>query len=352
MKITAKEIKEYGYSLGYSKVGICSAEGFPDYIREVESRGDAFDILNYTTTNPIKDALPKTKMPDAKSILVLVWDYFQCEYPESLKQIMGKAYLSRSYGPQAGSIAHARLELMKAFLEANGCKADSSIGLPARWAGAAAGVTTFGKNNFAYAEGCGSYIILYTIVVDRIFDYDTPTMDCPCPPNCHICMDACPTQALYEPFHLNPKRCISFFNWMTQEGKGDISTHIPEEVREKIGCHVHGCDVCQDACPRNQAKLKMPKKMDAYTAELAKDITLPALLHMDEAFYESRIKPIMYNYIRGIRYFRRNAAIAMGNLGDAAFLPELEQERENPDEMIREAVAWAIRRITEKTGNA
>lgn len=139
---------------------------------------------------------------------------------------------------------------------------------------------------------------------------------------------------------------------MTQEGKGDISTHIPEEVREKIGCHVHGCDVCQDACPRNQAKLKMPKKMDAYTAELAKDITLPSLLHMDEAFYESHIKPILYNYIRGIRYFRRNAAIAMGNLEDAAFLPELEKERENPDEMIQEAVAWAIRKIAEKTGNA
>lgn len=345
MKLTAKEIKEYGYSLGYSKVGICSAEGFPDYVKELESRGDEFDILNFTTTNPMKDAMPRTKMPDAKSIIVLVWDYYQYEYPENLKEIMGKAYLSRSYGPQVGSIPHARLELMKEFLIKNECKVDSSIGLPARWAGAAAGVTTFGKNNFAYVDGCGSYIILYTIVVDQEFDYDEPTMECPCPPDCRACMDACPMQAIYEPFHLNPKKCISFFNWMTQEGKGTISTHIPEDIREKIGCHVHGCDVCQDVCPRNQAKLKAPKKMDVFTAELAKDITLPALLHMDETFYESRIKPIMYNYIRGIRYFRRNAAIAMGNLGNKAFIPELEMELDNPDEMIRDAVEWALKKI-------
>lgn len=347
MKITAKEIKEYGYSLGYSKVGICSADGFVDYVKEVESRGDEFDILNYTTTNPLMDAMPKQKMPDAKSIIVLVWDYYQCEYPENLKNIIGKAYLSRSYGPQPGSIAHSRLELMKDFLKANGCKVDSSIGIPARWAGAAAGVTTFGRNNFAYAEGCGSYIIIYTIVVDQNFDFDTPTMECMCPPNCHVCIDACPMQAIYSPFHLNPKKCISFFNWMTQEGKGTIPTHIPDEVRNKLGCHVHGCDVCQDVCPRNQKKLKEVKKMDPYTAELAKEITLPALLHMNTDFYESRIKPIMYNYIRDIRYFRRNAAIAMGNLKDRAFIPELELELDNSDELIRNAAEWALHKIQE-----
>lgn len=57
MTVTAKDIKEYGYSLGYSKAGICSAEGFLEYIKEPESRGDEFDLLNYTTANPMKDAV-------------------------------------------------------------------------------------------------------------------------------------------------------------------------------------------------------------------------------------------------------------------------------------------------------
>lgn len=344
----AQDIKEFGYRLGYSKVGITSAEGFPDYVEEVLSRGDTFDIFAFTTTNPLKDAMPKTKMPDAKSIIVLVWDYYQYEYPEALKKMIGKAYLGRCYGPQPGSIAYASLQLMKDYLAENGCKVDSSIGLPARWAGAQAGVTTFGRNNFAYAEGCGSYIIISTIVVDQEFEYDEPTMECKCPPDCRACMDACPMQAIYEPFHLDPKKCISFNNWMTQDGRGTISSHIPEEIREKLGCHIHGCDICQDVCPQNQAKLKMPKKMDPFIEAIAEDITLPNILQMTDEFYESRIKPIMYNYIKDMRYFRRNAAIAMGNSKDDIYIKDLELAMETEDEMVREAATWALKKMKEK----
>lgn len=344
----SKEIKEFGFQLGYSKVGITSADGFPDYVKEVESRGDEFSILSFTTTNPLKDAHPKIKMPDAKSIIVLVYDYFKYDYPEELTKMIGKAYLGRCYGPQPGTINYARLQLMKDYLSENGCKVDSSIGLPARWAGAQAGVTTFGRNNFAYAEGCGSYIIISTIVVDKELEYDEPTMECKCPPNCRMCIDACPMQAIYEPFHLNPKKCISFNNWMTQTGREPISIHIPNEVREKLGCHIHGCDICQDVCPRNHAKRQMPKKMDPFIEAIAKDITLPNILHMTEEFYKKRINPIMYNYIKDKRYFQRNAAIAMGNLEDEAFILDLEMELNNPDEMIRDAVEWALQKIKVK----
>ena len=343
--MTAQDIKEFGYRLGYSKVGITSADGFPDYVEEVKSRGDEFDILAFTTTNPLVDAIPKAKMPDAKSIIVLVYDYGQYDYPDELTKMIGKAYLGRCYGPQPGNINYARLQLMKDYLADHGCKVDTSIGLPARWTAAQAGVTTFGRNNFAYADGCGSYIIISTIVIDKELEYDTPTMECKCPPNCRACMDACPMQAIYEPFHLNPRKCISFNNWMTQDGRPGISSYIPEEIREKIGCHVHGCDICQDVCPRNQEVRKRPKKMDPFIAEIAPDITLSNLLHMTDEFYQTRIHPIMYNYIKDKRYFQRNAAIAMGNLKDPAFIPELELELENPDAMIREAVEWALERI-------
>lgn len=342
----AKDIKEYGLSLGYSQVGITSAEGFPDYMKEVESRGDSFDFFAYTTTNPMKDAMPKEKMPDAKSVIVLVWDYYQMEFPDHMKEMIGKAYMSRSYGPQSGSIAYARLELMKKYLENKGCKVDSTIGLPARWAGAQAGVTSFGRNNFAYAEGCGSYIIIYTLVIDKELDYDEPTMECLCPPDCRACINACPTGALYEPFHLEPSKCIAYNNWMTQEGRGSIPTTIPMDIREKMGCHIHGCDICQDVCPRNQAKLKQPKKIDPYIQELAKDITLPAILHMTDDFYENRIRPIMYNYIKEKRYLIRNAAIAMGNSGNSDYIKDLEIEQEDKDEMIREAVHWALKKLS------
>ena len=72
------------------------------------------------------------------------------------------------------------------------------------------------------------------------------------------------------------------------------------------------------------------------------------MLFMDEEFYNSCIKPIMYNYIGDIRYFRRNAAIVMGNSGDEKYLPSLEKALHDEDPLIREYSAWAIGRIGRK----
>lgn len=314
-------------------------------MEEVLSRGDKYELLSYTTTNPLKGATPKKYMPEAKSIIVLVWDYFQYDFPEELKKIIGKAYLSRSYTPPLGKIAHSRLQLMKDYLSSNGCAVNSDIGLPARWVGAKSGATTFGKNNFAYADDAGSYIVISTIVVDKELEYDKSTMETKCPPNCRICMDACPTKAIYEPFKLDPRRCISFNNWTTQDGRGSISSFIPYELRELIGVKIHGCDICQDVCPRNQKKLKVPKPMDKYIKLVGKDITLPAVLNMTDEYFNNRIRPILYNYIKDKRYLMRNAAIAMGNSGDEGFIKDLEIALSNPDEMVREYVVWALEKI-------
>ncbi len=53
----------------------------------------------------------------------------------------------------------------------------------------------------------------------------------------------------------------------------------------------------------------------------------------------------MYNYITERKYFRRNAAIAIGNTGDPAFIPDLSQAMKDPEEMVRGYAAWALGRI-------
>lgn len=63
---------------------------------------------------------------------------------------------------------------------------------------------------------------------------------------------------------------------------------------------------------------------------------------MDEAYYIKYIQPIMYNYISDIRYFKRNAAIAMGNSGNEKYVPDLISVLSNTDEMLREATSWAL----------
>ena len=180
--------------------------------------------------------------------------------------------------------------------------------------------------------------MIYTLVVDKELEYDTPTMENKCPENCTLCIDNCPTQAILNPFHLNPKKCISYNNWATKE--------VPVELREKIGSRIHGCDKCQEVCPRNKiarGKLSLPK--DEYLEDLSKELTLSAILNMDDEFFKTRIQPIMYNYISKPRMFRRNAIIAMGNSGDKSYIKDLEVAMNSDDDLISRYAGWAMDNI-------
>lgn len=332
MSVTTK-IKEYGQYLGYSRIGITTADDFDEYMEILNSRENYEFILKYNVVT----GSPKKFMPSAKSIIVLLFDYKQKSIPENLDNMIGNIYLSRCYSPQPHSPNGARLKLMIDYLKELGCEVRDDINVPSRWAAARAGVATIGKNNFAYANGIGSYIMIYTLVVDKELEYDTPTLQNKCPSNCTKCKDICPTQALLEPFHLNPKLCIGYNNWMAKE--------VPLELREKIGSRIHGCDKCQQVCPRNNIKAKQVLPKDEYLEMLSKDLTLPAILNMDDEFFKTRIQPIMYNYISKPRMFKRNAIIAMGNSGDDSYIPHLELAMKSDDDLIREYAGWALDRL-------
>lgn len=332
MSITT-EIKEYGQYLGYCKVGVTTADDFDDYMEELNSR----ENYEFIIRNNIVRCSPKELMPSAKSIIVLLFDYKQKSMPENLDNMIGSIYLARCYKPQPHSTNGARLKLMVDYLKELGCEVRDDINVPARWAAVRAGVATIGRNTFAYADGIGSYIVIYTLVIDKELEYDTPTMQNICPPNCKKCMDACPTQAILKPFHLNPKLCIGYINWMTKE--------VPLELRDKIGSRIHGCDKCQQVCPRNKIRDKMVLPRDEYLENISKDLTLPAILNMDDEFFKTRIKPIMYNYISKPRIFKRNTIIAMGNSGDKSYISDLELAMKRDDDILREYSVWALNKL-------
>jgi epoxyqueuosine reductase len=72
-----------------------------------------------------------------------------------------------------------------------------------------------------------------------------------------------------------------------------------------------------------------------FLARIAQDFSLAKMLNMTDAFYTRRVQPLMYNYIKDKKYFRRNAAIALGNLGDPGFVPDLAVAMEDPEELVR-----------------
>ena len=126
---------------------------------------------------------------------------------------------------------------------------------------------------------------------------------------------------------------------------GGVTSYIPPDIREKMGSWIHGCDICQEVCPRNQKRLKAKLPPNEFLVKAAQDFELTKLLNLSDEFYAKRVQPLMYNYIRDKKYFQRNAAIALGNTGDPAFIPDLAQAMQDPEELVRGYAAWALGKI-------
>ena len=334
------EIQEFAHHLGFCACGFTSAEDLKRGVPEAIARGGYENWLDWFR----EKSHPRGMYPEGKSILVLAYDYARCAFPEKLLPFIGRVYLSRSYSPQPGSPVYAMLRSFEDFLRQKGIGfSDNPDALLLRPAAERAGVSSFGRNNFAYVDGVGSFVVLYGYVVDRQLEAGEPARACQCPPNCHACVDACPTKALYAPFQLDPGKCIGYNNWARTEERQNAV--VPRALRPLMGCHVHGCDLCQEACPRNRLKLRQTYDPDPQLERIAEEFSLSKLLHMPQGFYDSCLKPILYNYIRDPVYFQRNAAIAMGNTHDPAYVPDLIQELDHPREMVRVHVAWALGQI-------
>jgi epoxyqueuosine reductase len=337
------DIKEYALSLGFARVGITTMEDFTDFENELSSRGSLYDHWRERFR---AGSRPRRMFDAGKSIIVLAYDYAQCAFPARLASMVARVYLSRCYLPPPDTVAGTRIRLFEDFLSKNNCRfIDDKNTIILRRAAARAGIATFGRNNFAYVDGIGSFVILYGFIVDRELVYDSPTMENKCPANCRRCIDACPTKAIYEPFKLNPPRCIGFNNWMRREDKGILHTTVPIDIRKGIGIHIHGCDVCQEVCPRNARKIKNAYPPDPFLEMLNDKITLSDTLKMSDHYYDHYIHPVMYNYIRHKKLFQRNVAIAMGNTKDERFLADLGPQLRNPEETVRIHVAWALGNI-------
>ncbi|MDP2920169.1 MAG: HEAT repeat domain-containing protein, partial [Dehalococcoidia bacterium] len=181
---------------------------------------------------------------------------------------------------------------------------------------------------------------------DTELEPDSPTETVDCPPNCTACIDACPTRALYGPLKLDPQRCIAYATFMTQDNYvPGITSNISPEIREKMGQWIHGCDICQNVCPRNQKRLKANLPPNEYLENIAGDFDLRKILNPTDEYYAKRVKPVMYQYIREKKYLQRNAAIALGNTLDPAYVPDLAQAMADSEPLVRGYAAWALGRI-------
>ncbi|MBI5852882.1 MAG: tRNA epoxyqueuosine(34) reductase QueG [Planctomycetes bacterium] len=202
------------------------------------------------------------------------------------------------------------------------------------------GVGFLAKSAGVISPDLGPYLLLSELLVPFELPFDLPSPgSCG---TCTRCIDACPTGAILAPYRVDARRCISY---TTIELRGSI----PDELREPQGSWVFGCDVCLEVCPfastRGRAATPGAPRPDAFLPHpVVEHATLVGLVELDEADYEERWVGTALR--RATRTgLRRNAAVALGNLGDQDALPALRRGLADVDGIVREHCAWAIGRI-------
>lgn len=206
-----------------------------------------------------------------------------------------------------------------------------------------AGIGWVGKNTCIINQQLGSWIFLGVIVTS--LDYpafvEEPALAIAADRcgSCTRCVDACPTHAIVAPRQLDASRCIAY---LTIEKRGVI----PEELREPIGRHVFGCDICQDVCPWNR------KALVTQNPDFQPDPTLvnPDLSRLAQTSTQEFRERFRGSPISRAKYtgFLRNVAVAMGNSGNPDFHADLEELSRSADPVVAEHAQWAMDRINKR----
>jgi epoxyqueuosine reductase len=292
-------------------------------------------------------------MPWARSVIVCAVNY-NAHAPRSIEPADPKTGWIARYAwsgredSHAGSDYHDVLlpklrvieaELKQRFGEAceTRCYVDTGPLLERGYA-ERAGVGWIGKNTCILNQQQGSWLLLGVIVTSLELAqeaWSVPAADrCG---SCTRCIDACPTDALIGPEkggvrQMDASRCIAY---LTIEKKGSI----PEDLRPLMGRQVFGCDICQDVCPWNRnAPISVASPLPP-----RRELINPALdwlAALDGPAFNRVFRGSPLERTRRKRILR-NVAIAMGNSGDADFLPQLDSWAASEDAMLAEAAAWA-----------
>lgn len=213
-----------------------------------------------------------------------------------------------------------------------------------------AGLGWRGKHTLLLHPDAGSFFFLGELLLDLRLPPDAlatakataiPAVDGAHCGQCRRCIDACPTGAIIAPYRLDARRCISY---LTIEHRGSI----PEALRPALGNRIYGCDDCQLVCPWNKFARVTPVP-DFETRNGLDHASLLELFAWDETQFEARLAGSAIRRI-GHRQWLRNLAVALGNARRALSGPQrvpfdaaLAARADDPSELVREHVAWALR---------
>jgi epoxyqueuosine reductase len=326
-----EDVRRLGDELGLDAVGVTRAEAYTEterHIRERRARG-LFADMRFTMARPEESCHPESLLPGARSVVSAALCYWRPEAPLEA----GEGRLPRYTWDDAYAALREKLDAIGRRLGGEFRVLVDANQHVDREAAARSGVGFYGKNTMLITRRHGSWVVLGTLVTDRELA-PTPPLDADCG-SCTLCIEACPTHALDEPGTLDATRCLSYWT--------QAPAAIPDDYRAELGAQVYGCDICQDVCPWNRGVEKRRAGEPAGDGH----VDLVAWLEADgravvdeyDRLYVPRNDP---------RWLRRNAAVALGNVGTAEHAPALERAASGDDDLVAEHARWALARIASR----
>lgn len=275
-------IKTTANELGFSFCGISKAEFLEEEAPKLEEwlkRGYQ-GKMSYLERNFDKRLDPTKLVPGAKSVVSLVYNY----YPEKIHETSGLKVAKYAYGQDYHFIIKRKLKnFMDRIQDEIGqvegrVFVDSAPVHERAWA-AKSGLGWIGKNSLLLNREMGSFFFLAELILDLELKPDGPMKDyCG---TCTACQDACPTDAIPEPYVVDGSRCISYLTI-------ELKDEIPNEFKNKMENWVFGCDICQDVCPWN--RFAKPHNESAFKPQGWEDFSKQGWEEMTEEVFRKVFK--------------------------------------------------------------
>lgn len=340
-ELTRRDMEEIREKLGIDMIGTTTAEPFvqvEETLRMYREKGYESGF-EYPVIEERID--PGMIVPGAKSIVAIAMAYYT-EQHAALKRPKGiRGALSKyAWGLDYHTILREKLnsladEIAKRVGREIVCSSTVDTGpLVDRSVAHRAGIGWFGKHCSIITEKYGSWVFLGQLVTDVAIEPSPPGPTSLCG-DCDLCIRACPTGALVDPFTTDSSKCLSYITQM----KG----FVPEEFRTKFGTRIWGCDTCQAVCPSNKGAAAGTHEGFLPDQELSYP-DLMQLLDMSNREFK-RIFGNTAAAWRGLTVMKRNAIIALGNIKDERAVPKLIELMKDDRPEIRGTAAWSLGRI-------
>ena len=299
-----KLIKDKAVDLGFISCGISKADFLEDEAPRLEKwlNQNHHGQMSYMENNFDKRLDPRLLVPDSKSVVSLLFNYYTDKKQEDSQAPKISSY---AFGEDYHFVIKRKLKKLMNYIKteigdvSGRAFVDSAPIMEKAWA-SKSGLGWIGKNTNLISKKTGSFFFIAELIIDLELEYDSSTTDhCG---SCTKCIDACPTEALIAPYQIDGSKCISYLTI-------ELKDQIPNEFKDKMDNWAFGCDICQTVCPWN--RFSKEHKEDAFSPkeELIKmtknewnEITEEVF---NTVFKNSAIKRTKYNGLkRNIKFLK------------------------------------------------